>query len=360
MQEESFARAGGRRYLGADVTASLRRLVSRSSAGHVLVVRARAPVVSQGPCEREVPPAACARVRLLPRVNPGVPAQLSGSHEGLVALRAAVGLLPRVRPHVRGQSPLLRERLPAVGAVVGRDARVEPLVPHQRPRQGKALVAVGALVRPLARVGPLVVPQLRRGVAALVAAGARELLPRESGDRRRMPRLQVGFQVPVPGEAFQADGAAIRPLARVGPPVQPELALAGKPLFAESAGKRLLPRVDPLVDHEQTLLRESLFAGGAGEGPLSGVGPQVTLELGGVGEVFAAHRAAVGGRRLFVLAVKRLGGGLCWPGASGCSSSSTERREKTRKPSTTSTSDSADRLVSLFCVSDTAGAAILP
>lgn len=269
-------------------------------------------MVSESPCQREVPPTACARVRLFPRVNPGVPPQLSRSDEGLVALRAAVRLFPRVRPHVGGQSPLLRERLPAVGAVVGRDAGVEPLVPHQRPGQGKPFVAVGALVRPLSSVSPLVVPQLRCRVTALVAVRTRELFPGETSNHLSVHRLQVRFQVPVSGKAFQADGAVIRPLAGVRPPVQPELALTGKPLFTESARKRFLPRVDPFVDHEQTLLWESLFAHGAGEGPLSGVSPQVTLKLGRVREVFTTHRAAVKRRRLLILTIKGFGGSLCW------------------------------------------------
>lgn len=214
-------------------------------------------------------------------------------------------------PHVGGQGPLLRERLPAVGAVVGRDAGVEALVPHQRPRQGKLFVAVGALVRPLSCVSPLVVPQLRRGVTALVTVRTRELFPREASDHLGVHRLQVGFQVPVAGEAFQADGAVIRPLAGVSPPVQPQLALTGKPFFTESARERLLPRVDPFVDHEQTLLWKSLLTHGAGEGPLSGVSPQVTLKLGCVREVFPTHRAAVERRRLFILTVKG-SGGVCW------------------------------------------------
>lgn len=126
-------------YLRADVATPLGRLIRsnwiRDTAGDgvLLVLYARSSVVSECPGEREVPPAACTSVRLFPRVNPGVPPQLSGSYEGLVALRAAVRLFTRVSPHVGGQRPLLRERLPAVGAVVGRDASVEALVPHQRP-----------------------------------------------------------------------------------------------------------------------------------------------------------------------------------------------------------------------------------
>lgn len=327
------------RYLGAAVAASPGWRFIRSSPtwtrggvgvgdGLVLVLHARPSVVPERPGEREVPAAARTRVRLLARVNPGVPPQLPGSDEGLVALRAAVRLFSRVCPHVGGQRPLLRKRLPAVGAVVGRDAGVEALVPHQRPRQGEPFVAVGALVRPLSRVSPLVVPQLRCGVAALVTVGTRELLPREAGDHLRVHGLQVRFQVPVSGKAFEADGAVVRPLAGVSAAVQPELALAGKPFFTERARKRLLPRVDPLVDQEQTLLWKSLLAHGAGERPLSGVRAQVALKLGCVGEVFAAHRAAVEGRRLFVLTVEGPGGSLCWQDVGDCSSSWTEREEK--------------------------------
>lgn len=307
-------------YLRADVSTSPGRLIRSSSNwirdaagdGVLLVLYARSSVVSERPREREVPPAACTRVRLFSRVNPGVPPQLSGSYEGLVALRAAVRLFSRVSPHVGGQRPLLRERLPAVGAVVGRDASVEALVPHQRPWEGKPFVAVGALVRPLPRVSPLVVPQLCCGVTALVTVRTRELFPREASDHLSVHGLQVRFQVPVSGKAFQADGAVVRPLAGVSAPVQPELALTGKPFFTESARKRFLPRVDPLVDHEQTLLWKSLLAHGAGERPLSGVSPQVTLKLGRVGEVFPTHRAAVEGRRLFILTVEGFGGSLCW------------------------------------------------
>lgn len=316
-------------YLRAEVTDSLGRFIPCSSDrvcddaphGSVPVPQARSSVVPQSPCQREVPPTARTRVRLFPRVNPGVPPQLSGSDEGLVALRAAVRFFTRVSPHVGGQSPLLRKRLPAVGAVVGGDAGVETLVPHQRPRQGEASVAVGALVRPLASVSPLVVSQLCRRVAALVAVRTGELFPGETSDHLGVHRLQVRFQVPVSGEAFQADGAVVGPLAGVSPPVQPELALAGEPLFTERARKWFLPRVDPLVDHEQTLLRKSLFAHGAGEGPLSGVSPQVTLKLGCVREVFATHRAAVKRRRLFILTIKRCGGSVCWEDARDCSSS---------------------------------------
>lgn len=315
-------------YLRTGVATSPGRLLRstsgwiRDAAGDgVLVLYARSSVVSERPGEGEVPPAARARVRLFPRVDPGVPPQLSGGDEGLVALRAAVRLFPRVRPHVGGQRPLLREGLPAVGAVVGRDAGVEALVPHQRPRQGEPFLAVGALVRPLPRVGPLVVPQLRRGVAALVTVGTRELLPGEASDHLRVHGLQVGFQVPVSGEALQADGAVVRPLAGVGAAVQPELALAGEPFFTESARERFLPRVDPLVDHEQTLLWKPLLAHGAGERPLSRVSPQVALKLGGVGEVFAAHRAAVEGRGLFILSVEGFGGSLRWWDVRNCSCS---------------------------------------
>lgn len=317
---DSFWRAERFQYLRADVTDSLGCFISCSwdwvgddaRHGNVLVLQARSSVVSQSPCQREVPPTACARVRLFPRVNPGVPPQLSGSDKGLVALRAAVRLFPRVSPHVGGQGPLLRERLPAVGAVVGRDAGVEALVPHQRPRQGKLFVAVGALVRPLSGVSPPVVSQLCCRVTALVAVRTWELFPGETGNHLRVHRLQVRFQVPVAGKAFQADGAVVRPLAGVSPPVQPELALTGKPLFTESARERFLPRVDPFVDHEQALLWKPLFTHGAGEGPLSGVGPQVTLKLGCVREVFTTHRAAVKRRRLFILTIKRFGGSLCW------------------------------------------------
>lgn len=183
--------------------------------------RARPPVVPKCPGQREVPPATAACVRLLPRVDAGVPAQLAGRHEGLGALRAAVRLLARVRAHVRGQRPLLRKCLAAVGAVVRRDARVKALVPHQRARQREPLVAEGALVRALARVRPLVVAQLGRRVAALVAVLARKLLAGEAGHHLRVHGVQVGLEVPVAGEGLKADGAAVRPLASVRAPVQP-------------------------------------------------------------------------------------------------------------------------------------------
>lgn len=55
--------------------------------------------------------------------------------------------------------------------------------------------------------------------------------------------------MPVSGEALQADGAVIRPLACVCPPVQPELTLTGKSLLAESAWEGLFPGMDPFMDH---------------------------------------------------------------------------------------------------------------
>lgn len=268
-------------YLSADAAGRvrLRRFTGRSlnrvrddvRNRSVLGLRTRPPVVPERSRQREVPPAVAAGVRLLPRVDPGVPPQLARSHERLVALRAAVGFFSRVSPHVRRQRPLLSERLAAVGAVVRRDAGVQALVSHERAGQGEPFVAEGALVGPLSRVSPLMIPQLGRRVAALLAVRTRELLPREAGDHLGVHRLQVRLQVPVSGEALQADGAVVRPLAGVRTPVQPELALAGESLLAESARERLLPRVDPFVDHEQPLLREPLLAHGAGEGPLSRV-----------------------------------------------------------------------------------------
>lgn len=77
--------------------------------------------------------------------------------------------------------------------------------------------------------------------------------------------------MPVSGKALQTDGAVIRPLAGVCPPVQSELTLTGKSFLTESAREWLFPSVDPFMDHEQPLFWKSLLTHGAGERPLSGV-----------------------------------------------------------------------------------------
>lgn len=287
-------------------------------------------MVSEGSCQREVPPTVRASVRLFSCVNPRVPPQLSRRHERLAALRAAVRFLSRVGPHVRCQSPLLRKCLPTIGAVVGRDASVEALVSHERARQGEPFITVRTLVRPLSCVSPLVISELRCRVTAFVTVRTWKLLPSKTRDHLRVHRIQMSFQMPVSGKALQTDGAMIRPLTSVSAPVQPELSLTGEPFLAESAWERLLPGMDPFVDHEQALFRKPLFAHRAGERPLSGVSAQVALEFRCVREVFPTHRAAVKEQRFLILTlIELLGGGVCRENARDSSLSCVQNSENT-------------------------------
>lgn len=115
-----------------------------------------------------------ALVRLLPSVDPQVPAVVGVHPEGLAALLALVGLLPRVLQLVRLQSLKDDEPLPA------HLARERPL-----PRVGPQVVVVGGFVeeRPaasfavvlhLTRVNELVPFQQRGRVEALPARPATE------------------------------------------------------------------------------------------------------------------------------------------------------------------------------------------
>lgn len=236
-----------------------------------LAMSAWAFVVSQSSSQGKVPPTVGAGVWLFSGVNPDVPSKLPRCNKRFIALRAAVGLLSGVRPHVCGQRPLLCKGLAAVWAVVWRDAGVQALVPHKGARQSEAFVTERALEGSLPGVSPLMIPQLGRGVAALLAFRTRKLLPGEALHDLRVHCLQVGFQVPMAGKALQADGAVVGPLASMGPPMEPELALTCKAFFTESAREWLFPSVDSFVDHQKPLFWKSLLTHGAREGPFAWV-----------------------------------------------------------------------------------------
>lgn len=74
------------------------------------------------------------------------------------------------------------------------------------------------------------VPELGRRVTALLALRAGELLPDEPSHHLRVHGLQVSFQMPMSGEALEAEGAVVGPLSSVSPPVQPQLPLTRKPV----------------------------------------------------------------------------------------------------------------------------------
>lgn len=155
--------------------------------------------------------------------------------------------------------------------MVRRDSRVETLVSDQSTRQGEPFVTERALVGSLSSVSPLVIPQLSCRVTALITVRTGELLSRKASHDLRVHRLQVRFQVPVAREALQADGAVVRSLSSVCPPVQPELPLAGKSFVTESAWKRFLSSVDPFMDQKKPLLWESLLTHRARKGSLARV-----------------------------------------------------------------------------------------
>lgn len=274
-----------------------------------------------------------------------VPVSVPTLRERLLAVHAAVRPLSRVHPHVHLQLVLPDEALVAARAHVWSVARVVALV-HLQLRQ--AAVSPAALVTlvagPHLHVVPAVEPEAAgrpEGLVALRAlvgflSGVRGAVQLEAGGRREAAaadgaqvRPLSGVQGPVfpqlvpVQEGLAADGAAQRLLTLVRAHVLPQLAQRGEGVVTPGAGVRSLFLELPVLEAVQLQLRlvlEGLNATAALMRPLLHVSPQVipqcrcggqddlavrafgftlavglgvTLVVGKLEEVLAAHRTVV-------------------------------------------------------------------
>lgn len=155
----------------------------------------------------------------------------AGLIEAFPTHRAQVGLPPRVDQAVSLQVHQVAETPPAQLTLVRFQAGVNDLVGFQRPFGDEAFLAPVAPERPLQRVDPLVDREV---------AGLGEVLPTDTAAERLLPRVRppVDQQAVSGGEALAADVAVERLDVRVNKPVGLQRLLPAKLLPADLAGVR--------------------------------------------------------------------------------------------------------------------------
>lgn len=194
-------------------------------------------------------------IRFLPGMSPHVLLQILRPRELPLANRASGQILPRMSPRVLLQISSRRELF------IARHARkLLPRMPHHVRLQLRGVIANLITNRALVRLFPRVLPhvdrELRRMGELSLAGLAANLLP--------CVLAHVDVEVRGLREGLLADGAGVRPFARVRFNVRVEDVGAGEFLAACGAVEGLFTCVGPHVDFEVGCREAPPVAAGAG------------------------------------------------------------------------------------------------